>query len=145
MTIMIHSCNLLKPLRDQCINCSMSSFVMLTITFFSEHFVFLFKNIDISCFDCAYISLLWMQQNNVFPYPFPVFRAGYKQNYSEDLRQCICNKSKLYLGHIFLLNLHVGDQGFNWESTYIWTHWPHQDFELFSFLAQPNNVKFITE
>ena len=57
----MHSCNLLKPLRDQCINCSMSSFVMLTITFFSEHFVFLFKNIDnhalivlaSACFECS--------------------------------------------------------------------------------------------
>ena len=55
-----------------------------------------------TCFDCASISLLWIQQNNVIPYLIPVFWAGYKQSYSEDLRQCICYKSKLYLGHIFL-------------------------------------------
>ena len=50
---------------------------MLTITFFSEHFVFLFKNIDNHALIVLASACFELQQNNVFPYPFPVFRAGY--------------------------------------------------------------------
>ena len=57
----MHSCNLLKPLRDQCINCSMSSFVILTITFFLNILFFSSKILTYhalivlasACFECS--------------------------------------------------------------------------------------------